>query len=612
VDVANRVKTIFSNDTAQAKAAVQILRGVERERAKEMLDHLNRENAALQSSIATWTKVGVAIGGTIALYKGLQHSAAAALEDARLNAAAAGASVSRLREATHGLVEEDKLLTFAGKAQAGAWKLNQDEMDRVLRGAMALRKTMGVELNPTIDALTEALAKGSTRALKEFGIVAQDKQGVLRELDRRVSRLGGNTALAGDEFQAAGVKGADALDHLAEAAGRLAVKLGPLVDKIASLVDGLAAAADAISSDSAETTVSFLRDALVSSRPKGMAGQVIADGVDFGNFGKQWVNQATTRIRAQQEMGKLGAAVGLNWMLDAQDALTAGVTAVIKNYKKPKRRGGAAGSMGGLAGADPLVAFPQLFDASASAFSDVGGALTRTFDQARAGVTLGEEDGTELARFRALMETARRDAAEMQAELAAAKSEQQQTFLESIFGPVDQFNAYAAGFQLLQGAATSAFDAWITGATSMGDAIKHSIAEGLRGVASQMLIESLKHAAFALGSLAFFDFRGAGQHAAAAAAFGAGAIAAGAAARALGAGQGPAASARGGVSGGAGYALGGGTSSGGGRGGSGDVTNVYYLSSDWDDMTPTERRQRLARAVKRGNVTHTTNIVSHR
>jgi hypothetical protein len=117
---------------------------------------------------------------------------------------------------------------------------------------------------------------------------------------------------------------------------------------------------------------------------------------------------------------------------------------------------------------------------------------------------------------------------------AASAGRRNESYLETLFGPIDEFSAYGTAFGALTTATQTAMAAWISGSMSLGTAVKKGIGEALAGVASQMAIESLKHGAFALGSLAFFDFGGAAKHGAAAAGFGAGAVAAAAAARKLG------------------------------------------------------------------------------
>jgi hypothetical protein len=120
--------------------------------------------------------------------------------------------------------------------------------------------------------------------------------------------------------------------------------------------------------------------------------------------------------------------------------------------------------------------------------------------------------------------------------LDQAQEQRKTSFLESTFGKLEDFDAYATAFQSLTGAVSAGLNAWIDGSASAGQAIKQFLSDALQGLATQMAVEALKHGAYALGSLAFGDVRGAGQHAAAAAAFTAAAAAAAVGARSLGSG----------------------------------------------------------------------------
>lgn len=75
--------------------------------------------------------------------------------------------------------------------------------------------------------------------------------------------------------------------------------------------------------------------------------------------------------------------------------------------------------------------------------------------------------------------------------------------------------------------------AWILYGESLGKALKKALAEQLANLAVEFAIQALKHAAYALGSLAFGNFAGAAKHAAATAAFAAAAAATGFGARSL-------------------------------------------------------------------------------
>jgi hypothetical protein len=184
------------------------------------------------------------------------------------------------------------------------------------------------------------------------------------------------------------------------------------------------------------------------------------------------------------------------------------------------------------------------------------------------------------------------------------------TMLESMFGPVDEINAYATAFNTLTTATQSAMQAWISGSESLGAAIKKGLAAALGGLATSLAVESLKHGAYALGSLAFGDIRGAGQHGAAAAAFGAGAVAAAAAAKQLG-GSGGSTPAGGGRD-----QRGGGEGGEGGRGNGGAVNSnrtreaggverIYIIDDQFSDLTPRQRMLAIEKKMRdQGRRTH--------
>jgi hypothetical protein len=75
--------------------------------------------------------------------------------------------------------------------------------------------------------------------------------------------------------------------------------------------------------------------------------------------------------------------------------------------------------------------------------------------------------------------------------------------------------------------------AWILYGESLGKALKRALAEQVAKLAAEFAIQALRHAAYALGSLAFGDFAGAAKHTAAALAFAGAAAATGFGARGL-------------------------------------------------------------------------------
>jgi len=185
--------------------------------------------------------------------------------------------------------------------------------------------------------------------------------------------------------------------------------------------------------------------------------------------------------------------------------------------------------------------------------------------------------------------------AEVMEEIESLRAKHEQGLLESMFGPVDDFNAYAEGFKILQGAAQSAFDTWVSGSLSATQAIKAFFTQSISGIASSMFARAIEHGAMAIGQLAFGNVAAAATHGKAAAMNAAGAVAVGALARALGGGGGGGgAGVSGGGGGGAPYVAGGG---GYGGGGSNAPINVFvgdYFAED----NQRRRHGKVARAVR--------------
>jgi hypothetical protein len=555
------VKTLIlvKSDTSQAKAEIRSLRGAEKTAAMERLAELEKTNKGIEGQIARLAKIGAVIGGSVAAFKIAQVAAKNYLEDVRLQSAAAGANVEALSKATLGLVENDNLLAFAGKAQAGVWKLNQQEMETVLRGASALRKTMGVELQPTVEAFTEAVAKGNTRALKEFGIEATDKIGLLKEMDKAWKSVGGSAGLAGDEFERSQVSLADSIDDLSSAFGELVVALAPVISGLAS-------------------AVGLINDAIAGWRMlfggKSPWQSQLEAGIARANTDSdQQIASARGAALANEGVARLGMWARGNpgqakALLDLMGSMGKG------NRTKASKRG---------AGSRELLENFSQGDLDAELFGLTEG-MTGNFDD------INVDD---------LFSTFAK-------KQAAAKAEKGSTALELIVGTPAQINETAeaiklatSAFEGFTNAAAAGFDAWITGSESFGAAFKKAIAEAMRALAGQMFVESLKHAAFAIGSLAFGDFRGAAQHGQAAAMFGAGALAAGVAAREMGQATGQWNKGSGGASAGA---VGGAPARtiGNGSGNQSAAPITIYVGAEWASMSSIDQAASVTRMLRLG------------
>lgn len=597
-DIVSNTLIRVKADTSDAKAQIRSLRGVEKQAAQERLAEIESTNKAIDGQIAMVGQIGLAVGASVAAFKLAKDAADSYLEDMRLEAAAAGSDLGKLQEATSGLVEADNLLAFAGKAMHGVWKLNQKEMETVLHGAMALRKTMGVELQPTIDALTEALAKGSTRALKEFGIEAKDKEEALRKLDGLFRGLGGHVALAGDEMSEAGVTFKNAMDDIKGGLGEIVVELAPLVRLVADLVGWLAKVKDLLPEG--------VKDGLLSQLPGGVGSyfgnkRAAADAFNalptlFDNpvvQGLQNVERAKLAAAGAKEFGvALGTAI-----LDGLKTASGLARPHNSSSKRLKGEGGFELNFTEASGFSGYDTLSQKFEADAAhadLLSQVGrmGSLPAMNENVPAWQRLGTDKVSGVFdEFNKLQD---------QKEL-----EGKQKILEQIFGTPTEIDALtvslsaaASMFGTITEAAGAAFDAWITGSKSLGQAFKEAVAEGLRATAVQMAMEAIKHTAFGFGALAFGPIMGAtaAEHFKAAALFAAGAVVVGAAAKGLGSATGQ-------------WAHGGGAGAGGGGAsrtignGSAQQDNRpihVYVGAEWAAMSKIEQADAIVRAVDLG------------
>src|SRR3990167_7123174 len=112
-------------------------------KSKEQGDTLAASFDKHAKSIATVAKRIAVVTGAVYV---ATASIDAYLKKTELQAASAGSSLEKMRKASQGLATDTDLMGLAAKTMKGTWKLNQDQQDIVLKGALALRKQFGVAL----------------------------------------------------------------------------------------------------------------------------------------------------------------------------------------------------------------------------------------------------------------------------------------------------------------------------------------------------------------------------------------------------------------------------------------------------------------------------------
>lgn len=589
-DIVSRILLEVKADTSDAKAKLRDLSGEEKKLAEQRVAGMEAGNKSIDKYVKNLAQVGIALGVAKAGVEAFNFHA----QKAKLESASAGVSIEGLSRASHGLRTNMDLLSDAAFLNKTAFHATQQQMQQA-EGALFALTERGNDSNEVWNAMKEALSKGATEPLEKFGITIKttglefdahgnklDDFAKKQEKVRRLYEALGKVATeAGGEQDSAIMKTEQGMVRLQNAWDDAKDKVGEVVAAIGGpLMTALA--------NSIARTMK-----LIDMLPKGPGGKSLLtympglEGLNeldefdksnnrTGTAAVSGFRGALSRYQVEQESRPdyFAASLGPGTVDPAgvQKGLTALYDFAVKFSKyDPQSTFGQFANLRGYGAATQGRGGGALGQAANSNYLDAYGAEV-SLDSIIGGI--GKERDAALTSdwFKRLNE----------------QRSKKDKFLESTFGPIEDFNAYAQGFQMLSGAVTTAMDAWIDGSLSAGAAIKKFLAEAIKGVANQMAVEALKHGAYAIGSLAFGDIAGAGRHAAAAAAFTLGAGAAAVAAKELGSGGAKVVAP---ASGGAGAS--GGSSSGGGSGSGSSGQNQYIIVYSEPFVSESNRMRQL-------------------
>lgn len=592
--VVSRVVTEYRSDTKNAEAG----------------------NKRMDKSFA---KVAAAAGAATAAYALLDKGLETLSKNSRLRSATVGVDLEGLREATRGLVADTELLEFASKSMNGTFRLSQAEMESTLRGAIALRN-QGKDLADVMERIGQATSEGTTEPLKVLGEVIKGPENDTQEgLEAAVKRLGNLGQEMGDKFGSASdgidravVSAKNANDELSESFGEVAVALGPVIEAVAKLTEGLARLIDANIQLSSGGFLAVAADAIQAEQARRNANRAQFRREQRLTQERRAREQTAgeNRQRQLERAGVLlpgsGAGLGLGLGLGASGAAgTAGD--VDRAGTRLRRRAGGAREL--TEGGDSLFApgglnVTGLVSGALGAGAGVGDEFLaenelRRQEASAAALTANEE-----------MERSLGKQAD-EAERLAAVTKGEQGLIASVLGTpaeidaqAEALNALAKTFDGFAGAFGAGVGALIDGSKSFSDAFQDALASSLKSMAQEMAVRALREGAFALASLAIGDFRGAGQHGLAAAAFAGGAVAAGVSSSLLGGGSATPSAAAGAGS------VGVGTASDPGQI-DGKSTQLVILSSDFGRLNPRERQARVREEMRGAGFTLETDVITN-
>jgi hypothetical protein len=516
-DLVGRVVMKYEADTKQARDAVRGLSAEQKKAAKEQAEALDKQTEKVKTWAGEWVKAAAIIGGTLIV---AQNSIAKYRDETRLAAGAAGVDINRLSEAYDGLRTRTELMTLAQAGHQGAWKLTTGQIELVVDGMRAL-EAKGYDSQKVFERFTEILRKGKTEGIDEFGISlkdtgdkATDLRQLMRELGRQVVDVGGNFELAGDNIARSMVTAQDAIGDVRIAVGKLsqeaATAAGQLGRNLAFAVGGPLETAG-----NQELAVQQYQDAILARRftrgrslrsGDGVVGQLLQEGA-YSTAGVSDAEIARAladaqaidafrrnlrRLRTVDELDKALAKLPSDWKsVDANlidrvdryrqeiarktiDEMATGMKSALalastKGGAKPTpRRTGGRGGMRGEAPTggtflDEAIGYGRDFYAFAMGEAERAGEASR----GRLGLDMIETQSTGRGILSMLGDDETRAAlADLQktfADLAAA-APHGETWLATMFGPIDEIDAYDEAFSTLgatvQGVSNGMFKAW--------------------------------------------------------------------------------------------------------------------------------------------------------
>jgi len=587
------VLTSYRADVSDHVAGLKKLKGAEADRAKETIAANEKVKSSLEDQIKMIGKVSAAVGGIVGAYALAKSALTSYAEYSKLAAATVGVGIDRLASATKGLKTEHELLADAARFNSGAIKLNTEQMV-IAEQAMIQFARRGIDAGKAHDAILQAVTALKVDGLKDLGVFV-DMTGLKMEnqadrgkiLERVLESLTGasnefakSQRTAAEDVQAAGVRIENATDRLKERVGK------GVNNAILNIEDMGKAVARWWGGPQGEDTLSHHIEVNVLPylERMGRLSAALASPDAYTRY------QGLAQYRADNNQAN---DPKLNMRLYGAQYKTTRLESETKPTAAPAASRAAAAAM---TAAQALAQFANASTGDTGIGLSLGGATT-----------LGGMNTLGSAAGYANVQTSDLTAANSNALTAnwkgrvAGYEKDRKTFMESTFGPVGQFDAYKAGWDGFTNAVTAGYSAMVDGTMSFGKAFKQAVGQALKATGAQMLIESLKEAAYGVANLAVGNAPGAAAHFKSSALFAAGSIAAGVAANQLGGGGGAA-----GAAGGAG-AGGGAPSRPAANANANPQSSIVYVVGDpFDTETNPRRRQNSARklvaSVERGSM----------
>ena len=549
-DIKREALTRFTADNSGLIGKIKENERATKEFADKSKESLDRVANAVEKIEKTYNSLGEA-------YKRMSSTATAALglvdkvmgavnanaSRMALESAAAGRGLGSIEQASAGLITRQRELEFAAKLNTSAFKLSAAQYTDAANAVRELVRE-GANQEEAIKKVGEAITKFDGGPLQDFGI--RTRQGttdsekfaaVMEALHEKALKVGDGTKTAGEEVAAYGVATENAMDKIYKSIDRVISKLGPAIEKAAELIDTLlpddrtrgnvASLAFTAAFDSDGAAVYTPTRAQYDAQNKATAARMAASGAIPRSSvpgGSQYLDPSTygaafAKLLAPYARGiakaydpwATGNAPGTGEELGTPIRDLVHSLNGLNDSLRERVRGAAQSVNTGL---ENLGDSARSRDAIARAQAKFG--------------TIGPDEHDDNRPL---------DAQKLREQLdAVSPRAKATTYLESVFGKKEEFDAYKELIGGLASTVTTAYDAWSSGAMSAGQAAQAAVKQTLQAFGHRMMVRSIEELAEGFAALAIGGPLGgasASQHFTSAAIFGAGAIAAGVGSRAL-------------------------------------------------------------------------------
>lgn len=635
-DLTKRVLMVYKADTASAQADIKKLSLTQKEHAQALKKDLDAQNVGLEAQIGKYASYAAKAAAAFGAIKVGLDSMEFYYERQELREKAQGHSIAALQAATRGLVSETELLKFAQAANHGVMKASSDELVTMAK-AMDVYAERGHNATEVQAAFNEYLQTGKSKTLKDYGLQINEARGsveqfkeVMQQLNAVAKDQASIETDARDKWDASKISMRDTIAQLKESAGGLVAEFQPamvglieLLNKSAegwgnifrAIKEGIAELPEwythARATEELNNKIKLQQEEIRKQHEKmnetmAERARLDAELLDMERrIALSFVSMMNPEW--QQRMLGIGKFLGGGISSGMQDGMgkflgLLGISAGRIDLDEKEMTAAAAKIKSSIKGASlaPKVTIeieiPDAAKLKAKA-EELSAAWAAAQEEARS-QSVEEFQGYGFAADIEALPEMMGSAEEIRAQYEQFNAERSESFLSSVFGPIEEFNIYAEGWNLLKDSATAGFTAFITGSESIGAAMKKALSSGLMSLSIEMFTQSLKHAAYAVGSLAMGNAAGAATHGKAAAMFLAGAVTVGKIGASMGAGSGAPAGA-----GGSAGSIGPSTRSASipsGEGISSGRSISIIVGDDFADDSPRKRQQKAERLVKMG------------